>query len=798
MSPARALRWRQVRGDLRHDAAVNVALVVVVALSACLMGTGAMVMERLLSSVDRLFEVAQPPHFLQMHKGEVDLAALTRFADRHPEIESWFVEEMVGFDGAALAWERPATGASGDLGESLIDNLFVAQNETFDRLVDAADAAPVPEDGEVYVPVAYQESIGLQVGDLLTVATSSGPRTWEVRGFVRDAQMASSLSSATRFVVSESDLAALTAAGGGQPEVIVEYLLTDPGLASDLERAYAADPALPKNGQAVTYTMIRTLHAISDGLAAVALVLVAALLIAIALLVIRFVVRGRLEDDVRQIGAMRAIGIPARDIGRVYLTRYSLLAAVGCAVGGALAVLAVPLLTRGVQTHYGAAAAGGRGTLVLLVALAAVALVVVLGCRRALRLVRRVEVVDALVHGSTLDRRQSRRRARRQARRARRTSLAGARGGVTRRLALIDLRADARQWSLVPVVFFLCAFLMGLPAHLLSTLESPRFLTYMGAPQVDVRADLQLADDLEALRTDLTAALTADDRVADVQVHALVLADVEAPDGRRTVRVEVGEGAAQGIEMIDGAAPGPGEIALSLLNAEELQAAVGDTLTIHEGDQSRSVVVSGVYQDVTSGGKTAKMHGDPPPGATGYTFFVDLAEGVDPVALAASYDERFEDVTVLPMTAYVEQTMTHVTSAFRATAVLATAFGLGVATLITVAFLQLRLARERRAMGTLSAVGFSTAEILGQLRGKTAATAAVGAVLGAVGAVTLGGPVLDVLVASAGVGLAHLELAPDPWVATGGAVALAAAAWLAAVGLTVRLRGASTSTWLRD
>src|SRR5690606_3863038 len=348
------------------------------------------------------------------------------------------------------------------------------------------------------------------------------------------------------------------------------------------------------------------------------------------------------------------------------------------------------------------------------------------------------------------------------------------------------------------VVFFLCAFLMGLPAHLLSTLESPRFLTYMGAPQVDVRADLQLADDLEALRTDLTAALTADDRVADVQVHALVLADVEAPDGRRTVRVEVGEGAAQGIEMIDGAAPGPGEIVLSLLNAEELQAAIGDTLTIHEGDQSRSVVVSGVYQDVTSGGKTAKMHGDPPPGATGYTFFVDLAEGVDPVALAASYDERFEDVTVLPMTAYVEQTMTHVTSAFRATAVLAPAFGLGVATLITVTFLQLRLARERRAMGTLSAVGFSTAEILGQLRGKTAATAAVGAVLGAVGAVTLGGPVLDVLVASAGVGLAHLELAPDPWVATGGAVALVAAAWLAAVGLTVRLRGASTSTWLRD
>src|SRR5690606_25149305 len=112
----------------------------------------------------------------------------------------------------------------------------------------------------------------------------------------------------TRFVVSTADFEVLATAGGGVPEIIVEYILTDPGLANALQNAYTADPALPMNGEAVTYALIRTINVISDGLAAITLMAVALLLVAIALLNVRFVIRGRLEDDVSQIGVMKAIG----------------------------------------------------------------------------------------------------------------------------------------------------------------------------------------------------------------------------------------------------------------------------------------------------------------------------------------------------------------------------------------------------------------------------------------------------------------------------------------------------------
>src|SRR5699024_8726001 len=120
------------------------ALTALLVLSAFLMATGAMVAERLVGSIDRLFEAAQPPDFLQMHRGEYDRAALDAFAAEHPEIDSWLIEEMLDFDGAAVSWHRSSTGASGNLSDSVMDNLFVTQNEEFDFLLDQAGAIAQP------------------------------------------------------------------------------------------------------------------------------------------------------------------------------------------------------------------------------------------------------------------------------------------------------------------------------------------------------------------------------------------------------------------------------------------------------------------------------------------------------------------------------------------------------------------------------------------------------------------------------------------------------------------------------
>ena len=799
MRKSDSLYLRYARNDLARNKGVNTALAVILVLSAFLMATGSMVMERSVGSVNQLFDEAHPPHFLQMHKGDHDREALEGFAAERSEIDEWLVGEMIAFDGAALSWSRSSTGESGDLSESLIDNLFVTQNDEFDFLIDEAGAVPHPSPGEVYVPVAYQQQFDLEVGDDLRVGTDSGVHELRVQGFVRDAQMASSLSSATRFVVSEADFEGLEGAGGGVPEIIVEYRLTDPSAASDFQRAYESDAALPKNGPAVTFQMIRMINAFSDGLVAVALVFVSLLLIVIALLNLRFVIRGTLEDEVREIGAMKAVGIPDRTISGLYLGKYSVMAFLACVFGGALAVVATGLLTRDVQVNYAEAPVGAATVLVPVIALALVYLVVVAICRGVLRGVGRIQVVDALVHGSTLDERQTARRTRRQARRVRRSGLDSYRGtNISGRLALMDLRAESGQWVLVPVVFFLATVLMTLPANLLSTFENPRFVTYMGAPESDLRADLQFSEDVDTVRGDVLAGMRDDERLTDVRVFADVPYETWGEEGWETLRVEVGDYSGDTIAFLQGGRPEPGQIALSVLNADRYGLSPGDELTLRDGGETSTVVVSGIYQDVTAGGYTAKVQGEETAGAAGYVIHANTAADADPATVAADYGERFPGAAVIPMREYVQQTLSYVTGAFQSAAVLAFAFGTGVAALITGLFLKLRLTRERGRMGVLAAIGFSTGEIIAQVRTKTLLAVVVGTLLGAVFAATAGEFLVGMLVAAAGLGITNLAFMPNPWLVYAAyPLILIAAGYLSAVLLTARLRGADKSSWLR-
>ncbi|MFD0556978.1 FtsX-like permease family protein [Stackebrandtia endophytica] len=793
------MRLRYTYNDLIRNKGVNAALLVILILSAFLTATGSMVMERLVGSVNQLFDEAKPPHFLQMHVGDYDRGELERFAADHPEIDSWLIEEMLGYDSAAIAWQRPSTGESGDLSDSLIDNLFVTQNEEFDFLIDETGAIPRPSAGEIYLPVAYQLQFELQTGDELRLTTDSGVHRFTVEGFVRDSQMASSLSSATRFVVSEADFAELTTAGGGAPEIIAEYRLSDTALIADLQRAYESDEALPKNGQAVTYDLILLINAISDGLVAVALVFVSFLLIAIALLNARFVIRGTLEDEVREIGAMKAIGLPSKTISGLYLSKYRLMTFLACVIGGLLAIVATDLLTRSVQANYAEAPLGLSAVLVPVIALAVVYLFVVAICRRVFRRVRKIQVVNALVHGSTLDDRQTARRAKREAKRVKRTSLASFRGGsINRRLAVLDLRADAKQWVLIPTVFFLAAVLMALPMNLLSTFESPRFITYMGAPETDVRADIQFADDVDQTRDDLVASMASDDRLTDLRVYANLLYETEGEDGWETLRVEVGDYSAGTVEFLEGERPEDGEIALSVLNADKYGLTTGDPLTVRRGGESTTLVVSGIYQDVTSGGNTAKMQGEATTGAASYVIYADAVDGADAAAIADEYNDRFDSANVIPMGEYVKQTFSYFTGAFQNAAILAFVFGVGIAVLITSLFLKLRLSSERRKNGVLSAIGFSTAEISSQVRGKTLAVVALGTVLGLVFTATVGESLAGGLMSVAGLGITKLAFIPN-WsvVYIGYPLVLIAAGYIGAVALTARLRGADKSMWIR-
>ncbi|MDD3227072.1 MAG: ABC transporter permease, partial [Tissierellia bacterium] len=75
--------------------------------------------------------------------------------------------------------------------------------------------------------------------------------------------------------------------------------------------------------------------------------------------------------------------------------------------------------------------------------------------------------------------------------------------------------------------------------------------------------------------------------------------------------MENGDGSVFPLEYIEGSAPKDEKnIALSYLNASELGKRVGDNITVSYGGEELLFNVSGIYQDITYGGKTAKANID--------------------------------------------------------------------------------------------------------------------------------------------------------------------------------------------
>ena len=148
-----------------------------------------------------------------------------------------------------------------------------------------------------------------------------------VAGFVRDSQMNSTLASSKRFLVSAGDYERMRASGS--VEYLIEFRLKDLSDLSDFEAAYSASE-LPANGPTLTWPLFRMISAVSDGIMIAVILLVSVLVIFISLLCIRFTLLAKIEDDYREIGVMKAIGIRVSDIRSIYLSVYAVLAAVGC------------------------------------------------------------------------------------------------------------------------------------------------------------------------------------------------------------------------------------------------------------------------------------------------------------------------------------------------------------------------------------------------------------------------------------------------------------------------------------
>lgn len=747
-----------IRKSIIKNKAVNISLLFFIILSSFLMVSSSIIFIQLSGSIDSIFEKSKTPHFMQAHSGDIDRNAISDFAASTDEIKEWQIVEMVNLDGKCISFRKSMTNETVVLKDDMVDNGFVVQNEKFDYLLSLEDEVIFPKKGHLEVPLDYMNRYNLSVGDQVQIEDGKYCQEFVISGFIRDSQMAASMASSVRFLMNEEDYQILREQKEGC-EYIIEFYLYDKTKARDIQNKYETDTRnLPQNGQAVTYNLLMLANSFADGISAIVIMLVSFILVVIAGLNLRFTILATLEEEIREIGVMKAIGLLNKDVKNIYLVIYRILAVSGCMLGYLIAWRMKDIFCGAIETTFGKYEVKAWEYVIPVLSAGIVYLLVLFFCRRTLKRVEKVSVVSALVRGE-MQSQKSITRGNHDKMRVEKCNLKS----VNLLLAFRELVLRFKTWGMLPIVFALAAAVIIIPINLLSTFHSPDFVTYMGSAACDLRIDLQEKDYMDR-KSEIESELAVNQFVEKFNTFAVCNYEVYSEEGWEKIRVECGDFQDFEVAYLEGRQPeAENEIALSYLNAERFQANIGSAIRLRIKDMETEYTVCGIYQDITYGGYTSKMRYDYEENdVICYITYIGLADGADVNSMSENIKRLFPYTKVTPMDEFVGQTFGMIAQSLSKAVYVVMIVVLLVVMLITVLFLRLQMAKDRSENAMLRTVGFSSTDLTIQYMIKVFLTGAAGVVVGILIGNMLGERVISVIFRMLNMGLVEIVFLISP------------------------------------
>ncbi len=747
--------WLIVKNDLKRNKVINLALLLFMAFSACLVVLSVIMSVQTFTSISKLYKTAQPPHFLQMHKGEIDQANIDEFMSSYEGVTNWQTVTMIDVYGDSLTIVQKEK--SFDLSDCRLDIGLVKQNETRDLLLNSKHKKVTLEKGEVGIPVLLREMYGMEIGDQVILTDRDVRKEFVIKEFVLDSQMNSPMASSTRILLSDEDHEELSGRIG-EHEYIIEAYFNDSKEASNFQTAYE-NAELPQNGQAVTYTMIFMLSALTDMVMVFVLLLVSVLLVIVSFICVKFTIMAALEEEIGEIGTMKAIGLQYADIRDLYLSKYRMLALVGIITGYLLAFLLSSVFTKHITTTFGDIKITILAFVLSLVAGCLVFFLINHYCKKILKRIKKVTVVNALVRGKGFEK-----------------SKGAIKDGLYKSkklpvnwlMGIREVFYKFNNWIIVFAVVLIAVLMILVPVNLMNTFEAPEFITYMGSSLEDILIEVENGNNLEAGYQNVKQLLENESTIENYHEFRRVRVQTEDIDGELAIiHIDCGTSAGNQLQYLSGRAPkGENEIALSYLNANEIGKTTDDRMVLFFEDKEQEFVISGIYQDVTSGGYTAKSKYDFAGNSSEkYSFSVNLSDNAGVEKKAEEWSKLLgAGISVDPMKEFINQTLGGVVKQLRNIVFAIAILGAGLAALISVLFLKLRLAKDLSEIAVLKAIGFSEQDIKQEYLIKIGCVSITGILAGILFTDIVGEKLVNVVLSFTGLGIKKVVLISNPFI----------------------------------
>lgn len=335
-----------------------------------------------------------------------------------------------------------------------------------------------------------------------------------------------------------------------------------------------------------------------DMVAAYIMMIISIVLMVTALVVLRFTIGFTIAEEFREIGVMKAVGITNRSIRGLYIIKYLAISVIGAALGflGSLPLSSMMLKTVSENMVF----ENDSSKLMGLISSAAVIAVILLFCYGCTRRVNKLSPIDAVRSGQTGER-----FGRRSLMHLGRSRLPS-----TGFMAVNDVLSAPKQFCIMTVIFVLCFLMIGLMSALSLTLQSDSIyqlfnipkshanildVAYYGDVCKDAAKSFEIVEEMEKLLADNGMPATC---------SMTIITTTHARNGDKIAKLDLYDitgNIDDDISVDMGTAPQkPDEIALTASAFEDLDAEIGDRITLDIDGSMKEFIITGRHPSFSS------------------------------------------------------------------------------------------------------------------------------------------------------------------------------------------------------
>lgn len=703
-----------LKKDLKRKRTMNVVIFMFIILAAAFLASSVSNMITITGAVDYFLKKAKTPDYVIITASESRETEINTFLKECGLVTEYETQELYTILDDDIEIVKSSEGEKNRKYERGNTLSIAPVPRNFAKVFDDKGNDVVLHPGELAIPKLQAEKNDLHIGDVLKISCEGKSMEFTIKVITKDAIFGTQYMGFKRMGITEEDYQELT--GGNLSVYTLSYYVNCQDQKEFLKEFRENNFEIISMVDKSTIKMCYFL----DTLISAILIVVSICLILISFLILRFTIVFTLQEDYKEIGIMKAIGIESIGIKKIYLIKYLMLSMAGAGIGFFVSFpFGNMLLSQSMENILYIDGKSNAGINVLCCLL--IVTTVLLFCFTSMSKVNKFTAMEAIRRGKNGERYKTKNLLKLSKR---------SKMPPVFYMACNDVLSNGKKYLAMAAIFCIGTLLILLPLKAVHTLKDENIIRTFGMQPSDLFIDTGKMEEYILKKDDgfilsniqeVEEELNRQGLKAKVWMENNYLTGCYGNDSKEKVNYFISQQIGKeedDYDVLEGTVPlFPNEIMVTRKTADELSVEIGDSVFLQYEDRDQEFIVTGIFQTMMNMGNGFRVSKDaeiPFQLLAGcFAMQVEVNSDLPEKELIEKVQKIFPDYEVEDSSTYIKQMTGGTLDQMDGLVLLITLTVIFINILITVLTMKTMIVGERGEIAMLKSIGFADKTIKG-------------------------------------------------------------------------------------